>query len=529
MQDFKYLNSVKKQKSASQNKTEGRCADFIKKKKTLSVTWTLLLVIYAGPSFSVRLSSTDTLSAGRQYNYSFGLGGIIASDATPFWLRTNQFGVIPLKGPVLLPSAAIFSDYVHSKKWDWGFHLEAVGNIGNQSTLIIPEAHLKGRWGKLEIFAGRKRQIVGLLGDSLNTSGSYIHSGNSLPLPMVQIGFTDYATIFKGLLGFRGNYAHGWFSANPITKGHFLHQKSLYLRIGRPKWPVRLYGGFNHNVQWGGTIVMANKWHAPGQTTYPSKLIDYWYVISGKRIPTFGYVNPDEYDAIDRGNRIGNHLGTVDFALEIRLPKWTLMGYKQFVYDDGSLFQRINLTDGLHGLSFKNHNPENIRGIRLSGITLEYLQTSNQGGAHFDLDGGRRGSDNYFNHMQYYGWVQAGNTVGTPFIIPSTHGLPSLKNPLNPYYFSANNRVQMVHLGLNGRINKMLFLAKLSFSHNLGMYDRPFPSAANQFSGLMRLELPANLRKAGCIHYTLSVGHDQGDLYRNSFGAFLGIIKKGRL
>ncbi len=471
----------------------------------------------------------DTLSGDRTLQYDIGIAGIASSDQIPFWLRTNQFGIIPLEGPSFLPVAAVKSDYIPTRKLDWGFHAEVVGNIGKTSVLIIPEAHLKGRWGKLEFFAGRKRQTQGLLGDTLNTSGSYILSGNALPIPMLQIGFTDYVSVLKGLLGFRGNYAHGWFGSNPVTKDHFLHQKSLYLRLGKPTWPIRLYGGFNHNVQWGGTIVTGNRWNAPGQTRYPSKPIDYWYVISGKRIPTFGYVDPNEYDAMDRGNRVGNHLGSADLGLEILSSGWTLMGYKQFVYDDGSLLQLINLSDGLYGLSFKNTSRSAGSPFRLQGITLEYLQTSHQGGANFDLDGGKRGTDDYFNHIQYQGWVQAGNTLGTPFIVPTTHMKEILRDPSNMLSYSQNNRVRMLHLGFNGNLNRLLFITKLSYSHNLGTYGRAFPSTVKQFSGMIRLELPVQYRALGNIHYTLSVGHDQGELYPGSTGVFLGINKRGVL
>src|SRR5690606_1726474 len=310
---------------------------------------------------------------------------------------------------------------------------------------------------------------------------------------------------------------------------HYLHQKSLYGRLGRETWPVRLYGGFNHQVQWGGTIVTPNRWTAPGQTRYPQKWRDYWWVITTKRIPTFGYVNVDDYDAVDRGNRLGNHLGTVDIGAEILNEKWSILLYRQSIYEDGSLFQLINLRDGLHGISWKNRSGRQTKNFYLQGITLEHLYTIHQGGESFDLNGGVRGRDEYFAHIQYLGWVYNDKTIGTPFISAKGETREDLPQPSGILDFTNNNRVSLWHLGANGTTGKVHFLLMASFSENRGSFGKPFKYKVYQFSGLVRVGMSVTIGNKGTFDVFGEVANDTGKLFENSTGVMLGIRKSGLL
>jgi hypothetical protein len=141
--------------------------------------------------------------------------------------------MVASESPSLVLTSGIYSDF-RGKKWDWGFGMEAFGNIGRTNRIDIAEGYVKGRWGRLEIWGGRRKQLVGLVGDSTLTSGLYVESGNTIPIPRIQIGFQDYVPILKGLFAVKGFWAHGWFNANPIVKNHWLHQKTLYGRFGKP-------------------------------------------------------------------------------------------------------------------------------------------------------------------------------------------------------------------------------------------------------------------------------------------------------
>jgi hypothetical protein len=470
------------------------------------------------------INPTDSISK-RHTNYDAEVGILASSKSnTPFWLHANQFGSIPLHNPAGLARVSLTSGY-HKKTWDLGYGIEAWGFGGKESKVFLSEAYVKGKYRKLEIWGGRRKQIIGIVGDSLLTSGSYIQSGNSLPIPQIQIGFTDYVKLFKGLISFKGMLSHGWFDGNTVVKDHYLHQKAVYLKFGKERWPVRLAGGFNHNVQWGGKVVLPNR-HTIGER-YPSELVDFWYVVSGKRIPTFGFVDPEKYDVIDRGNRVGNHLGSLDLSVEINLLNTELVIYKQFIYDDGSLYYKKGLEDGLNGISIK-FKKDRSSGFQIKAITAEFLNTANQGGSSFTLDGSPRGKDDYFNHIQYSGWVYNKNTIGTAFIVPKEQteaGLP--RNSV--FKFSNNTRLKLFHLGLAAQLNRINFTLKASYSDNLGTYERPFPSGTRQLSLLLDTSIPLQTKLVGAIDLKIMLASDTGKLYENSTGARISISKRGLL
>src|SRR5690606_3746406 len=194
--------------------------------KVIQLIQIVFIVLFA--TGQVRTQDIDNEQVKRNLGYELKLNALYSTAQTPFWIRSNRYGTIPRDSPSILPEMILKSDYRTGTDWDWGFKVDAMGQIGATNKFILPEAHVKARWKKIEIFAGRKRQIMGLVGDTLNTSGSYIQSGNALPIPMVQIGATDFIPFLRGLVAFRGNFAHGWFDENSVVKSHYLHQKSLY-------------------------------------------------------------------------------------------------------------------------------------------------------------------------------------------------------------------------------------------------------------------------------------------------------------
>lgn len=480
---------------------------------------TCLLVYQAIAQTSLQDSAAKPKKIGYRTTVGVAAGSSIH---TPFWLRANQYDVMPLHYPAIVASAGIFQDY-SKKKWGWGYGLDVWANGGKSNRVILPELYIKSKYQKLELKAGRWRQVVGLVGDTLLTSGSYILSGNSVPLPMVSLGLRDYVPLFGGVLRFKLSISHGWFDGNPVVRKHFLHQKTAYIKFGKDKWPLHIIGGFNHNVQWGGKIVTSNRWSVGRQN--PQDWVDYWFVFTGKRLPTFGYVDPTKYDVIDRGNRVGNHLGSIDLALDIKMSGTKLMIYRQFLYDDGSLFYKANIRDGLNGISVR-FKYESESSFYITNVLAEFLNTSNQGGSRFR--GAVRGRDNYFNHPQFEGWVYMGNTIGTPFITPKGQTGSNLPDP-GVYKYADNNRVKLVHLGVAGNFYRSSFMLKVSYSKNLGTYDTPFPPGINQFSGLIDLQTPFKAARLGLLTAKLSIATDLGKLYPRSSGLYFSLIKRGFL
>lgn len=464
----------------------------------------------------------------RVTRYHAEAGGMVASDQTPFWLRANQYGTVPLRAPALRLNVGLYADYrsadsVNARPLaDWGYGANVVVNAGPTSQFLLPEAYVKGRLGAFEAYAGRRRELVGLV-DTLLTTGAYAWSGNALPIPKIQVGLPNFTPIpfTKGILSVMGIFAHGWFeNGDRLVRGSYLHQKYAYGRLGKPTWPFRLYAGFNHNVIWAGSAapgVLSQSVSVNGQL--PSSFKYFPAVVLGTRATEIDQVVTSFED-----NRVGNHLGSIDVAADVNMGQWNAYVYRQFMYDDGSLFYGTNIADGLNGLRLKNRKQPTGAAFFLRQVTVEYLFTGSQGGDEFVIsDNKRRGRDNYFNHSQFVdGWVYFNRTIGTPFITPR------VEINANDRVGIANNRVSAAHLGLSGLLFDTVELTtRLSMSRNAGTYDTPYVNRPTQFSGLLTASVP--LSWLGGTVLNGSVAIDAGGLLPSSAGAYIGLRKMGLL
>jgi len=437
-------------------------------------------------------------------------GFIGASEHTPFLLRSNRYGLVPENANVLYLNARVAKDYDSTrrhKNFDYGFAIEPHLNAGEKSRFLLPQAYVKGRWKALELYGGRRREVVGLT-DTLLTSGSYIWSGNALPLWKIQAGISEYTPVLKnGLVAVKGAIAHGWFDNDrPVTRNVKLHQKWIYMRLGKPAWKAKIHAGFNHQVQWGGESPFFSV-----NGKLPDGLSNFPYVFFGTR-------HPDRSNSIsnfDGENRVGNHLGTTDIGLELKPGFGTVMLYRQSIYEDGSLFYLNNIADGLNGLTLAFSRFPFLR-----RINLEYLRTMSQGGNHFVMDkdspGELRGRDNYFNHAQYRdGWTYKGQVIGTPLI------RTLYRNWDSPEYQIDNNRVKMFQWALAGTLPlEIQYVLKGNHSTNRGTYQFPLKEL-KQSSFLLALQ--KNNTASSAIR--LELGYDHGTLLPKSAGVNLSYTR----
>ncbi len=494
-------------------------------------------LLYAWISTAAVCSTLQAQPLRQPTQYSIEAGTYLSSStATPFWLRANQFGIVPNQSPVFTVRAGIYSEYDSTeyrsspKKYVFGYGLNVVANAAQnklpyERAVLLPEAYLKVRRGIFEAYVGRRRERFGLADSTLST-GSYAWSGNAMPVPKIQIAIPVFTPIgfTKGWVAIQGTYAHGYLAASGYIRNTMLHQKSLYLRLGRTNEVFRFYGGFNHQVVWGGQA--ADPTGIPGTIPAGGKLpsgpIDYFYVVTGINK---GRTDTTKYTFFDQTNRVGNHVGSIDIAAEIDLVRHTLFMYRQSLIEDGSIYSLINVADGLNGIRIRRNDPHAL----VRDILFEVLNTTSQGGPEFVLeDPKRRGKDDYFNHQQFRdGWAYRQHTIGTPFIPPALG--PNGEYPYGT--FTVNNRVTVLHLGLAGELpvrgsalqSPISYQLKASFSRNLGTYDEPYNPARNQFSGYLGMVVP--LAIAGGLDITGSVAVDAGTLYKNGVGTFLSLRK----
>ncbi|WP_342084246.1 DUF5723 family protein [Dyadobacter sp. OTU695] len=472
---------------------------------------------------------------------SFVLSGeIFASattgDAVPFWMRANRFGSIPLSGASGGFIATAQREYQVSRQkklTDWGVSVELRQNWGKSSNAILTEAYIKGRLGIFEARLGRSKRLTGLVADSTLSSGSFAISGNALGIPQIELAIPEYYAIpfLKNWLSVKGNFTHGWVGTIPLGTINtirqpdkkdfaYFHQKSLYIKLGKPSWDLKLIGGFNHQVFWGDTKKI---YGANGTLSKPET---FWYAVTGKR-----------YGHGLRGvetSKIGNHLGSIDLGLEYDLSNVRIGLYRQNFYDVGALAKLANIRDGLNGLLILNKNA-NPSAIQWKRIVVEYFYSVNQAGELWSKPT-RSGDENYYNNYLYTdGWSFNGLGLGTPLITAKSDGRKDLISKNQEFF--VNNRVRALNLGIVMNVSGFDVTSKFTFSNNFGTFGTsaigsslgderyvigpPFFSRVKQFSGY--LGVVRNLPKDWSIK--MDIAMDRGKLLNSAFGMSMSVKK----
>ncbi|GAA4416101.1 capsule assembly Wzi family protein [Nibrella viscosa] len=474
------------------------------------------------------VAQPDTTVTVRHNLMHYAEAGGLASGSpqTPFWLRANQYGIVPLSSPagmVRVGSTGHVTWPAGRLKPSVRYGIEAIGLQTRTAAVIIPEAFVSAGLGKFHLYAGRKREVIGL-GDSTLSSGFYSWSQNARPMPKVQFGTNGFVAIpfTRGIVAVNALYAHGWFPGTDSMQQSYLHQKTLYGRIGKPGWRVKLYGGLVHNVQWGGYSRFLGK-GLSRNGRLPSSLKDYPYVIIAKE-PS--QLETDNYSRHDRINRFGNHVGSMDIGVEISLPTWTALTYYQHPFDDKSGLALYNLPDGLYGLSLKRRQPAPAAFFSLNHLLVEYLTTLSQSGSTVDIgDSHYEGLDDYFNNFQYLdGWTSGRRALGTPFLTPRREVRQDLQALPGRAWAISNNRVQLLHAGFAGTFRSRAAVEVLvSLSRNYGLFRVPFPAVVGQFSGVARITVPVSWLSGAQLGAAIAV--DQGQLLPNNLGGWLSLRK----
>lgn len=499
----------------------------MKCRATIIGWWSWLSLSFLTPA------TAQQLTAKMPDSYHLEAGTFLSSSAkTPFWLRSNQYGLVPLKSPSATFRAGLRADYdtarVRRRQFDYGYGVNVVANAVSlspaENAVLLPEAYVKVRLGIFEAYVGRRRELFGLA-DSTLSSGSYSWSGNALPIPKIQLSIPQFTSIgfTKGWVSVMGQFAHGWMDASGFVSHSFLHQSSLYVQVGRAESTIRLFGGFNHQAVWGGRSADLVRFGLIKKERLPASFRDYVSVITGERGAAG---DTSKYTNFDLTNRVGNHLGSVDLGAEVDLGTHTLFLYRQNIYETGALFYLTNITDGLNGLRIRRNDPDAL----VRDIVIEFLNTTSQGGDIFVIeDPLKRGRNDYFNNAQFRdGWAYRRKTIGTPFITPYIYSDGTYPNGA----FTNNNRVQAFHIGASGALpvfgqsllsGRLRYQAKFSFSRNLGTYNDPFAPPRDQFSGLISVVTP--LRALPGLELTTSVASDVGEMYPTTLGVYIGLRK----
>lgn len=486
----------------------------------------LLFVVIMYASSTVK-AQTDTL-----WHSSIEVQGIANQPGRlPFWFRSGQFGSIPLSGFSASAIGSVYKDYAPKSKVTWAGGLTIRGNLGNQAYFTILEAYVKAKASIFELSAGRTKQITGIV-DTALSSGSFSVAGNALGIPQVNLAIPQYVNlpIANNLFAIKANFAMGYFGYQDLLPSYvyvksarqYYNQSSFYLRLGRPNWKLKLSGGINHNVMFGSEKEV----FGPHYTLSPVQAA--LYAITGKT-----YLAPEPQYNIFFGGKVGNHVGSVDFAAQYEFNNFNLMAYHQVIYDVGAIGHLSNLEDGLNGLSIinKQHSSSTINWTR---FLVEFLYTKGQAGQLGTTS--PSGDEDYYNDAEFTnGWSYRGANIGNPLLASRNYTRDNLVN--DPSDYIIDNRVIAVNAGVMGAVNQTRITMKLTYSKNYGTYGtsieghstgpRHFPplyglfNEVNQFSGYA--EANRELRKG--LTAGVAVAGDLGGLYYNSIGVIFKLKK----
>lgn len=464
-----------------------------------------------------------------------------SNHAVPFWFRANQGGSIPNSGYSSSFIGKFGKNYTkEKKKMDWMFAFEGRSNASKNPKLLLIEAFAAVKKGAFQIKAGRAKDQTGLLGDSSLSSGSFAISGNALGIPKLEISIPDYTPLpFLGnFISIKGNFAHGWIGtisvSDTIGAYHgttipipsksskaktFLHQKSLYLKLGYPSWRLKLMGGFSHQVFWGDE----RKVYGPNFSL--SSLETFFYVATGK---TYGNSNDIP------NSKIGNQLGSIDGGVSYDFDALNVTMFRQNFYDVGALSRLANIRDGLTGLAITN-TKEIKRDIFLKRLVVEFFYSKNQAGEVWSK-ATNSGDEDYYNNYYYpQGWSYRGLNLGNPLITRKDDAKEGQAS--DPHNEFINNRVKALHFGLEASIKTYDVRYKFTYSRNYGTFSTSttgrstgserFPPIYGIFTPVSQLSNYLEISRTfkGGITAGTAIALDNGRLLSNSHGAILKLSK----
>jgi hypothetical protein len=457
-------------------------------------------------------------------------------DFVPFWFRSNQYGSVPLSGVSQSFIGRAYKgltkptdSHPNGKVIDWAFGFEGRANLGNGSNLQLIEGYGKLKVGIFNLTAGRTKNVMGLNGDTALSSGNFSVSGNASGIPGVDLSIPEYYRIpvIGGLISFKGNFVHGWVGRQwvsyptgslkePVT---YLHQKSLYVRLGKKDWKINLYGGFNHQAYWG------NENDIYGPNFDLSGFETFTHVLFGQKYFAKGVPN----------SKIGNQIGSIDLGAEYEFDNFKVMLYRQNFYDVGALSKLANIADGLNGVTFENKNYNKGNSVfKWKKILAEVFYSKDQAGYPWSK-ATDSGDEDYYNNFYYgNGWTYKGMGLGSPLITQKSDAKEGQAAKLENFI---NNRVLAFHLGLEGSVEDWEFLTKVTYSNNFGTYGTSkfghslgqdhSPASKVLFTDVNQFSFYLESMKQ--LNHGLSTGFatsfDQGKLLNNSFGLILKVRK----
>lgn len=468
--------------------------------------------------------SEDSISNATVYEAK-AFGSAASGDNTPFWMASNQYGVVPLNANNGYLSAGVYHHQEFGKSFRWGAGLNAIAAIPRHRNVFIQQIYAEIGYKCLLLSLGSKEQYTSLVDSRLST-GDVLLSTNARPIPEINLSIPRFTVIpgMKGWLQVKGDFAVGRsfdtdYLKDFVKEGQVYiqnvlwHHKSGYLRLQdtRNHFPLWATLGIEHVAQWGGTSTR------PDIGKQPHSLKDFLRIVTGQK-------GGGDATVSDQINVLGNHHIAYVFELGFAKNNWALRGYYQHLSADKSGLEFYNGADGLWGVQL-----DLPRFPWISKLVVEYFATTNQSGPFhyitFDHDkhpGRGGGADNYYNNGEYVtGHSYFNRGIGSALI-------PAPEYNTDGGLGFKNNRIKDWHIGMEGSLSSQLSYRLLfTWMNGWGTAYAPFLKKREGTSFLADVTY-IHPRLAGWS-FTGTFAGDTGDMIGKSIGASLTVSKRGIL
>ena len=445
----------------------------------ISPIFLMIFLSFAVPAKASLPTGIDTLQVST---------GFLASKQTPppFWAWANQNGRVPNQS-----SSSFFTRIrmnknsdTDEKDFDWCYGVDVTARTNSTQDIILTDAYTGLTYKQFKLTLGRKAESFGLV-DSLLSAGSECYSQNAPTIPKIALSTNGYVEITDNL-AINAYLAHGWMGKEQYVKNAYLHEKFFYLRFGGTDHDngINFFAGVHDIASWGGE----------GQ---PSGFKDFINVFTGKGGTTGSIYNQQ--------NGLGDHRGTIEFALQQKDSDRDWFLYAQTMFEDGSGLRFWYPGDFLLGVSMINKDKQS----HIARINLEILDTRFDGNSH------NSETDDYFANFEYSGWVHQGYAIGTPFV-PFIQGADYSYTPLN--------RVQVINAGIIMRLTKLFNpRVRIACIQNFGSFSSPLPE--NQATTIIATDITNTTQIAKTWTLTQQIALDAGKTIRPNPAIGLTITK----
>lgn len=483
----------------------------------LLATTTLL---HAQDDFQI-IPITEELSNATTYRVE-AFGSIATGENTPFWMVSNQYGVVSLKAGNGFMRAGAFHNQTFGKGFRWNAGLDLVFSAPRYRNVYVQQAYVELGYRSLQLSVGSKENYTSLFNRSLST-GDMVASANARPIPEINLSMPNFTNIpftnqwmqvkfdFAAGRSFDQKYLEEFTNGGQSYINDVLwHHKSLFLQIKDNKGgsPFSAIIGMRHAAQWGGESTN------PALGKQPQSLKDFIRVVVGKE-------GGEGATTSDKINVLGNQYGSFDLKFSYAHEQFDAHAYWQHFFDDKSGMEYANAADGLWGVEVELHKFKWIR-----KVVAEYFSTRNQSGSfHFigyDRPARGGGADNYYNNGEYTtGLSYFGRGIGSPLI-------PSPDYNANGALGFLNNRVTTYHLGAEGTLSNYIdYRVLFSVMNSWGGAYSPLKTNKPGVSALVDIQYHHPKLNGWMFKGTLA--SDSRSLYGDNLGFSFSVVKRGIL